>query len=64
MFSMPRRCGKPRRELMEQYKRYHAAPFGYNRLYQPNAKMILQDDDGNRLPDPKNIKYSPIELSE
>ena len=51
-------------ELMEQYKRYHAAPFGYNRLYQPNAEMILQDDDGNRLPDPKNIKYSPIELSE
>lgn len=51
-------------ELMEQYKRYHADPFGYNRLYQPNAKMILQDDDGNRLPDPKNIKYSPIELSE
>lgn len=51
-------------ELMEQYKRYYADPFGYNRLYQPNARVIWTDDDGNQLPDPKNIKYSPIELSE
>lgn len=43
------------------HERYYADPVGFITSSAPNVTITMQDNQGNKVKDPKNLPYNPIE---
>ncbi len=50
-----------RRAYNKIHERYYADPVGFITSSAPNVTITMSDDQGNRVKNPKNVPYNPLE---